>query len=260
MRYNPFSCVCLLATVCLSFAACSQQPAYTTSNAHSHNDYNNTNPFFGAYAEGFGSIEADIFLHHDSLIVGHNWADTVYHRTLDSMYLTPLAQKVAQNNGCAFKDSSLPLQIMIDLKTPGQPTLQKLVEVLQRYPALTQCKNIRFVMSGNRPPDSLYNSYPPYIWFDGVLSRSYSPAALSRIAMMSDDLKHFSKWDGSAPLPDSDYQRLKAMVQQAHSLQKKVRFWDAPDTLPAWNELERLHVDYINTDHIPGLAAYLRRL
>lgn len=249
----------LLAISFLPGAACTQQPVYTTSNAHSHNDYNNTNPFFGAYAESFGSIEADIFLHHDSLIVGHNWADTQYHRTLENMYLAPLQQRVALNNGNPYKDRSRRLQLMIDLKTEGTPTLRKLVEVLGHYPALIHSKNIQFVMSGNRPADSLFAAYPPYIWFDGVLSKQYSPAALSKIVMLSDDLKDYTHWNGMTPLADSDYRRLESMVQYAHRLQKKIRFWDAPDSTNAWNELMRLHVDYINTDHIPELASFLQR-
>jgi len=36
-----------------------------------------------------------------------------------------------------------------------------------------------------------------------------------------------------------------------------VRFWDAPDTPAAWKVLMELHADYINTDHIRELAAYL---
>jgi alkaline phosphatase len=147
---------------------------------------------------------------------------------------------------------------MIDLKTEGQPTLRKLVEVLQHYPALIQSKNLQFVISGNRPADSLFASYPAYIWFDGVLSRQYTSAALSKIVMLSDDMKNYTRWDGTTVLPDTAYRRLDSMVQYAHHLQKKIRFWDAPDSINAWQELMRLQVDYINTDHIPELAAYLQ--
>src|SRR4051812_7321262 len=40
-----------------------QQKSYTVANAHSHNDYEQPTPSWTAYNEGFGSIEADIFLH-----------------------------------------------------------------------------------------------------------------------------------------------------------------------------------------------------
>jgi len=249
----------LFVMACLAGCSNAQEGMYSTANAHSHNDYNNTNPFFGAYAENFGSIEADIFLHNDSLIVGHNLADTQYHRTLELMYLAPLEQQVERNKGTPYKDSHLPLQVMIDLKTEGQPTLGKLVNILQHYPALIQSKNIQFVISGNRPADSLFASYPAYIWFDGILSKQYAPAALSKIVMLSDDMKHYTKWDGKSALAKPDYLKLDSMVHYAHQLQKKVRFWDAPDSLPAWKELVKLQVDYINTDRIPELSSFFRQ-
>ncbi|MES1249631.1 MAG: alkaline phosphatase, partial [Chitinophaga rupis] len=61
--------------VLLALAICSLQAQplrYTVSNAHSHNDYEQKIPFWLAYNEGFGSIEADIFLRGDSLVVAHS--------------------------------------------------------------------------------------------------------------------------------------------------------------------------------------------
>jgi alkaline phosphatase len=251
--------VLLAIFVCLAGSACKQTTAYTTANAHSHNDYENKSPFFGAYAETFGSIEADIFLRNDSLIIGHKEEDLQYRRTLENLYLRPLSECAAHNNGQPFKDSSRQLQLMIDLKTEGRPALNRLVEVLQHYPLLIHSRNIQFVISGNRPADSLFTSYPPYIWFDGELSRHYSAGALSRIVMLSDDLKKYTKWDGKASLAEPDYRRLDSMVHYAHSLQKKVRFWDAPDSIPAWNELMKLQVDYINTDRISELSSFFQQ-
>jgi alkaline phosphatase len=36
-----------------------------------------------------------------------------------------------------------------------------------------------------------------------------------------------------------------------------VRFWDAPDFPQGWQQLMRLRVDFINTDHIQQLVDYL---
>jgi len=105
--------------------------------------------------------------------------------------------------------------------------LVALVALLGRYPNLTSTPSLTWVISGNRPDPSLYASYPPYIAFDGILLHEYTPAALSRITMMSDDLH------------------------------QPVRFWDAPDFPHAWHELMQLQVDFINTDHIQQLAEYL---
>jgi len=45
---------------------------YSTRNAHSHNDYSNDIPFWLAYYNHFGSIEADIFAVEGDLFVAHN--------------------------------------------------------------------------------------------------------------------------------------------------------------------------------------------
>ena len=38
---------------------------------HSHNDYVRTAPFWEAYSQHCGSIEADVFLYEGRLLVGH---------------------------------------------------------------------------------------------------------------------------------------------------------------------------------------------
>ena len=65
--------ITLLLAILIFNTAFSQN--YTPSNAHSHNDYENPIPFFTAYEQGFGSIEADIFYFNDSLFVGHTFGD-----------------------------------------------------------------------------------------------------------------------------------------------------------------------------------------
>src|SRR5262245_58838696 len=58
--------------------------------AHAHNDYEHTRPLFDALAHGFVSVEVDIWLQNDKLLVAHTpfaWKDD---RTLQSLYLDPL--------------------------------------------------------------------------------------------------------------------------------------------------------------------------
>ncbi len=78
--------------------------------------------------------------------------------------------------------------------------------------------------------------------------------------MMSDDLRRFTRWNGQTELPETDKKSIEAAVTQAHQQHLPVRFWDAPDTPAAWDQLIRLHTDYINTDHIQALATYLNAL
>lgn len=248
----------LLGLVVLSLQA--QPGTYTVSNAHSHNDYEQKVPFWLAYNEGFGSIEADIFLRQDSLVVAHSEKELALHRTLEAWYLDPLLGCVRKNGGRPYPNGGGPLQVLIDLKTDSIHTLDRLIKVLEKYPELTGCPGIRFVITGNRPASSLWSSYPSWIWFDGVLSDEYDKAAMDRVAMLSDDFKSFSKWNGKGNIPAPELARLEAAVRKAHQLKKSVRFWDAPDIINAWYQFMHLQVDFINTDHIAALSEFLHHL
>ena len=145
------------APVLLFFKADAQKIHYTAANAHSHNDYENKFPFVTAYNEKFGSIEADIFLWNDSLIVGHTQNDIQYKRTLEGLYLDPLQKKAYDNNGYPYKDSALSIQLLIDIKTDATATLDKLVRVLYKYPVLIQSKKYLLLLqeTGRRNQHSI---------------------------------------------------------------------------------------------------------
>ena len=84
----------------------SQPSNYTTANAHSHNDYEKPVPFREAYDQQFGSIEADIFLQDGKLIVAHQEDQLAAGRTLESLYLDPLAKCIEKNNGTVYRDKT----------------------------------------------------------------------------------------------------------------------------------------------------------
>ena len=72
----------------LSMSAAFGQPAlYTVANAHAHNDYRQQTPFYLAYGEQFGSIEADIHLYKGLLMVAHDSEELPHARTLENLYL-----------------------------------------------------------------------------------------------------------------------------------------------------------------------------
>ena len=113
-----------------------QNVNYSTANAHSHNDYESLHPFITAYDEQYGSIEADIFLWNDSLLVGHTVYDLKLKRTLESLYLEPLQKHIKENNLYPYKDSSVSLQLLIDIKTAAVPTINQLLKVVNRLHVL----------------------------------------------------------------------------------------------------------------------------
>jgi len=240
-------------------AAKGQPIVYTAAHAHSHNDYHQQNPFFSAYGEQFGSMEADVFLLKGKLLIGHDSAELTERRTLESMYIMPMANAIAKNGGSVFKDKSKKLQLLIDIKTDSIHTLNALVGLLKKYPSVIQNKSIRIVITGNRPAEKLFTSYPSFIWFDGDAGKNYSIPALSRIALLSDDFSDYSKWTGNDYMPDSVKRIITTLTNKAHLLKKPIRFYATPDDTQAWKELVKLKVDFINTDHIAGLSDFFAR-
>jgi alkaline phosphatase len=233
---------------------------YTVANTHSHNDYEQAAPFWAAWQQRFGSIEADIWLIHGRVIIGHDTNEIKAGRTLEEYYVKPLAACIEKNHGYPYADTSRRLSILIDVKEDSVAALAALVALLDRYPALEHCSSLKWVISGNRPDPSRYTSYPTFIAFDGILHAQYTPEELSRIAMMSDDLRHYTRWDSRTGIPDTGLDTLRAAIGRSHAQSLPVRLWDAPDFPAAWRQLMQLRVDYLNTDHIAELAAYLNSL
>ena len=62
-----------------------QPTRYTSANTHSHNDYEQATPFWLAYSQQFGSIEADIWWVGGQLLIGHNLEEIKSGRTLDDI-------------------------------------------------------------------------------------------------------------------------------------------------------------------------------
>lgn len=230
---------------------------YSTYNAHSHNDYENPIPFFTAYENNFGSIESDIFYFNDSLFVGHVFGDIAKKRTLQSLYLDPLNNKIKINNGFPYMDSTRTLQLLIDIKTDPERTIGKLVNLLNTYPAIIQSVKLKIVITGNRPSSNKFTQYPSYLFFDGDLGKYYSNYELSRVGLFSADLSEYTHWNGKGVMVKQDQQKIDSIIHIVHLKGKQIRFYGSPDYMNAWQQFIKMKVDFINTDHIVELAKFL---
>ncbi len=231
---------------------------WSSSNAHSHNDYLQNFPFSSAYKAGFGSMEADIFLFHDSLFVGHVEKDILLGKTLQALYLDSIDFYLKKNKGRPYRQKSKRLQLLIDIKSEPNSTIAALIVVLEKYPELIQARNLSLVITGNRPPLSTWYDYPDFIYFDGEIGKEYEPALLPKIALLSGNLADFTGWKGKSPIDSASLAKLNHLIQTAHNDGKRVRFWNAPDFTDAWSALIQMKVDWINTDHIAGFVEFLK--
>ncbi|ANH80412.1 alkaline phosphatase [Niabella ginsenosidivorans] len=234
-----------------------QSKKYTVANAHSHNDYEQRKPFWEAYRHGFGSVEADVFLVNHQLAVAHNAKDIRPGRELRSLYLDPLRSCIRKNNGFVYADPQKQLNLLIDCKTAGIPTLDAIIRELKEYPDIIDNKSIRIVITGNQPnKDSLF-IYPAFIGFDGDLTYRYSGKNLDRVVLFSANFRDYSQWNGEG-MPDSASKAaLEKAILAAGQAGKPIRFWGAPDNENAWKIFEGMGVGFINTDKIAALSQFL---
>ena len=261
MIKKPFNMRYLSLFLILSIQCCSllnaQNIPYTVANAHSHNDYEQAQPFFLAYQEQFGSIEADIHLVNGKILVAHDAKNVSPNLSLEKLYLDPLDLYIKKNNGTPYRDSSRSLQLLIDQKTEATTTLNGLIEVLKKYPSIIHNKKIRITITGNRPEPKEYAQYPNYIWFDGRPNEVYSKEALTKVALISDDFGDYVKKKFPLVISVAENEHIQSVIQHAHQANIKFRFWGVPDDVTAWEKMIDYQVDYINTDHINGLADFL---
>lgn len=240
-------------------ATCSSPQRYSSSRIFAHNDYEREAPFHTAYDVGVGYIEADVFLEDSDLMVAHHSNVIAEGRTLETLYLKPLLEKVRANEGLAYGDPEKELTLMIDLKTDGVPTLEIVVRQLERYPELISSPTLRFMISGSVPDPDEWHRYPVYIFFDGRPGINYSTDQLERIHMISTNFRQHATWDGHGPLPDDERRKILDLVEDAHRKGKKFRFWATPDFPEAWRVLMELNMDVIVTDDVTELSSYLGR-
>ena len=221
-------------------------PIANAQRIFAHNDYLKPKPFYTAFDLKADYIEADIFLQNGVLVVAHDSTEIDPSKTLESMYLKPLLKKREELYG---------VTLMIDLKVQ---VMDVLVKELEKFPALISHPNFTVAISGNYPPPSEWKKYPAYIWFDGRPNINYTEDQKERLKMISTSFSSVSKWNGNGGIPEPDLTKIREVIDHAHKLNQPVRFWGAPDFENAWDKLEAIGVDVINSDNIEKLAAHLR--
>ncbi|MCF0061069.1 phosphatidylinositol-specific phospholipase C/glycerophosphodiester phosphodiesterase family protein [Dyadobacter chenwenxiniae] len=253
--------VTLLVLILLSVRILDAQDmkAYTTAQAHSHNDYERKGAFRDAYDQQFGSIEADLFLINDTLFVAHNLKDIHPKRTLSTLYIQPILASVEKNGGSIYAQKDVPLQLLIDLKTGASETLAALVRELEPHKQIFAPNGtVTIVVSGNTPAPADFDKYPDFIFFDGRPELTYTPDQLKRVGLISQGFGKYSKWNGEGPLPEKEKKTIQKVIRQTHDLGKKMRLWATPDNINSWKIMMALGVDYLNTDKVKELGDYLR--
>jgi len=221
---------------------------------HAHNDYQHKRPLLEAVEQGFDSVEADIFLREGKLLIGHFAFELKPERTLDSLYLAPLAKLHKEGKIKSF-------WLMIDIKTNDGVAAAKAIEAeLLRYPEMFQrvgepgTKPVKVLMSGNSPRDWVLAQEKPLLRLDGREPDLGIAGKAEVIPWVSEPwTKHFT-WKGKGSIPEDQKAKLTNMAKKAASAGQQLRFWGAPDVPECWKTQRECGVQRIGTDKLKQLA------
>lgn len=236
------------------------------TRGHAHNDYLHERPLLEALERGFASIEADIFLREGQLLIGHTQAELRPERTLEGMYLEPLAEWIKKHNG-SVHTTEQPLILLIDIKTDAASTWESLHTLLLKYREILsetvdgkfQPRAVTVIISGKRAIQEILATRPQLAGVDGGLSDLESSLRAEEMPLLSDAWSKHFQWRGSGPMPAEEAKKLRDIVTRAHATGRMVRFWATPETVPLWRELRSAKVDLIGTDQLERLEGFLKQ-
>ena len=117
----------------LSVCETSAQDFVILPNGHSHNDYTRDRPLYDALDNGFTSIEVDVYLHENRMVVTHDNKLLDEKPTIQELYLDPLKSIIKHNDGTVFQNSNAQLVLMVDLKSEKVTTYYALKDIFTAY-------------------------------------------------------------------------------------------------------------------------------
>ncbi len=257
----------VLLILCAGEALALQDPPVTPlTRAHAHNDYLHPRPLHDALELGYLSVEVDIHLVDDELLVAHDPEELDPERTLQSLYLDPLREQIRANGGVVYPDSP-PLLLLIDIKTGAETTYARLHPLLRQYADILTftAGNVQVegpvlaVISGDRPRSAMLAAPLRFAAFDGRLDDLDRPGELtpSFMPLVSANWSDVTDWDGEGEPPEGFGEQLQSLADRAHKQGRRLRFWGAPDRPEVWSLLHASGVDLINTDDLSGLRDFL---
>lgn len=234
------------------------QSKETLVHAHAHNDYMHPKPLTTAMSLGYGSIEADFYLVDGDLLVAHDRDKVKAGKTLDALYLKPLAEAVRRNHGSAYGDGKAVI-LLLDVKADGAAVVPVLKKQLMRYPDVYgRGKPVVPVVSGDRDIPAITGDP------DKVLALDGRPEDIGKdrdaVPLVSDSWGDHFKWVGKGEMPVAEQQTMQDLAGRCHEAGQKLRFWGAPDFEKSWTYQLKAGCDLVGTDKLEGLAAYMKKV
>lgn len=236
-------------------------------NAHAHNDYEHDRPLFDALAQGFTSVEADVYLIGEELYVAHDRPKSLStDRTLAALYLQPLLEISKTNGGGIYPGYKEPFYLMIDIKTDAEETYAVLKRQLEAYAPLLRVYEgeklvshgpVMIFLSGNRPIETVRAESRRLVALDGRpedLGQGFSAEVMP---VVSQRYGKILQWRGEGKIPKKQWKKLKQLADAVEHEGKQLRLWASPEDPKVWETLLRAGADLINTDELAALRNFL---
>lgn len=229
---------------------------------HAHNDYEHGHPLDDALDARFYSVEVDVWFAAGQFVVGHwPWQPK---GQLAPLYLDPLQHRV-NATGSVHGDGE-PFVVWLDLKHDAPHLVASLRQLLQRYPMLGihQPGNelsgpVTLVLTGDKAAKTrMLDGWQGAraVRDSNTITASDAPADTSW-THYAINFTQLSNWSGNGEPDVTTQQRVACAVNHAHTLNRRIRFFDAPDTSAAWTLQLNAGADWVHTDDLDGLSAFL---
>lgn len=264
MRRPHLSLALLAMLAALAHRSAIAAPPSALPRAHAHNDYEHARPLLDALDQGFASVEADVHLVEGQLLVAHDLNKTHPDRTLESLYLRPLAERCRTNGGFVF-DPGTEFTLLVDIKANPEGSYAALKSLLEPHQELltrfTDTNRVRgaitVILSGARPLEQVKSETVRWCALDGRLADLEANPSPFLFPLVSDSWRPTFAWFREERLTEADRIRLRTFVRRAHEQGRRIRFWGVQDQPFAWRELNDAGVDLINTDRLSELRQFL---
>lgn len=237
-------------------------------NGHAHNDYWHVRPLQQALANGFMSVEADVHLLKGDLLVNHEAAFTRKGRTLESLYLNPLFER-AKTHGfkSVYENGPKEFVLYIDIKQGCPDIGDVLIELLKNYEdmltvwekGIKRTGAVSVIIGACGREQEWIESSKRWFYFDAHLDALDGPYGSDVIPRVSTNLGSITPWRGVGDIPKADLQKIRNIVEKAHSQGRKVRFWATGNNPKVWQTLLDAGVDWMNVDRLKRFRNYIAR-
>jgi glycerophosphoryl diester phosphodiesterase len=236
--------------------------------AYAHNDYRNDRPLARALELGFRGVEVDYFVAAGELRVGHELDETTPGRTIESLYLAPLRERIRRHGGVYPGGGEFILNI--ESKREGMDTYEVLHEVLARYEDIltvvcggeAEPGPVQVILVGWRPPlDYMMEQPVRYAavqvhYHELPADHARYPSHLIKLISQNYNDKILSR--GMEPVPPRMRRRLELLVGAAREVPGRlVRVYNVPTRRAAYEALLAAGVDLIGTKDIEGASCLL---